>query len=36
MLMHKEYLCEIDNEVIAPGYFEVVGIKVAKPKKRNV
>jgi hypothetical protein len=36
MLMHKEYLCEIDNEIIAPGYFEALGVKVTRPKKHNV
>jgi hypothetical protein len=33
MLLHKEYACEIENEIFCAGYFEAMGIKVAKKKK---
>ena len=36
MLKNKEYLCEIDNQIFAPGYFEALDIKVKKSKKKTV
>ena len=36
MLLNKEYLCEIDGDVIAPGYFQALGVKIAKNKRKNV
>ena len=36
MLMEKDYLCEIDSEIMVAGYFEAMGIKVVKNKRRNV
>lgn len=36
MIKNKEYLCEVDCEIYCPGYFEALGIKVTKPKKKPV
>ena len=36
MISNKEYVCEIDNEVYCPGYFEAMGIKVTKSKKKPI
>lgn len=35
MIVNKDWLCEIDEEPICPGYLSALGIKVPKKNKRS-
>lgn len=35
MIMNKDWICDIDEEAICPGYLNALGIKIPKKNKRT-
>ena len=36
MVSDHQYVCEVDGEIICPGYWTAIGIKVCKIAKKSV
>ena len=35
MIGNNDFICEVDQEIICPGYISAMGIKVARPKNNK-
>ncbi len=36
MIAHEDYICEIDQEIICPGYVSAMGIKVKRDRNKKM